>query len=86
MESFENKAESNTGNYLDFTDICLNRLGMQTQYAKRYALGLLGYGNLGEGLRFQTKKIGGETEIIGIHPDDIKEFIQRVQKLKGNKI
>ncbi len=64
--------------YVNFGDVSRKHLGIQCQYGSRYVDGvILGYPNLGEGLRFE-----GNTNLyhsLLIHEDDIEEFVARVK-------
>lgn len=73
--------------YLSFSDVCLDRLGLQAQYAFRFARGVDGYPNCGEGLRFQFRKgfhpDADYSSIKSIHKDDADEFVRCVNKARG---
>src|SRR5579864_7293286 len=65
--------------YISFGDVARNLMGKQCQYGSRYILGEPdSYPSLGQGLRFNgLDDPGGNYHTIGIHPQDIEEFIRR---------
>lgn len=71
--------------YISFGDVALNLLGRQSQYTSRYIDGKHGgYPNLGGGIRFiNLDEPSGNYHSIGIHPDDIEEFIRRFEAYKA---
>src|ERR1039457_6074934 len=63
--------------YIAFGDVALNLLDQQTQYASRYVDGVVQDSpNLGGDLRFNADT--RDYHSLGIHPEDIEEFIRRV--------
>jgi len=62
---------------VSFGDVSRNLLGKQNQYGSRFIDGSVpGYPKLGVGLRFSDLE-GPSYHDIGIHPDDIEEFVHR---------
>jgi hypothetical protein len=62
-----------------FSEVSSNLLGIEGQYGSKYITGELeDYPVLGRGLRFNGLGTSGHTHhAIGIHPDDIEEFVRR---------
>jgi len=67
--------------YIDFGEICRNKLNMQCQYGMYYIEGFGGYPDVSEGLRFIRNDNWHQ---IKIHKDDVDEFISRVNKFRGH--
>lgn len=64
--------------FISFGDVSRNILHQQCQYGSKYINGVVrGYPKLGEGLRFNGGE-GGDYHSIGIHPEDIEEFVRRM--------
>lgn len=61
-----------------------HRIGMQSQYVSRYLTGVGGEVMLGEGLRHTPPGSGGDYHAIMIHPDDLEEFIARVERHRAS--
>lgn len=64
--------------FISFGDVSRNILQQQCQYGSMYIDGVVrGYPKLGGGLRFNGGE-GGNYHSIGIHPEDIEEFVRRM--------
>ena len=64
--------------YINFGDVCRNRLSMQSQTGMYYFLGLADRPEMGNGLR-----IRGDWNFwhsVEIHKDDADEFVRRVKE------
>ncbi len=66
---------------INFGDVARHLLKQQAQYASRYIEGKHGSPKLGKGLRFSD--LESDYHSIGIHPDDIEEFIRRYESYRG---
>lgn len=70
--------------YVNFGDVSRNLLGMQCQYGSRYIHGEQeGFPALGKDLRFNGSDEPGDYHSIGIHPEDIEEFVHRYSAYKA---
>ena len=65
--------------YINFGDFARNTLGQQCQYASHYVTGIMGYENLGIGLRFKNVDTGDYHD-IKIHKDDAEIFEKRYRR------
>ena len=69
--------------YIDFGSVSSHFLDRQTQYGSEYIQGSpQGRPNLGIGLRFNGDLVDNYHS-IGIHPDDIDEFVRRYNAYLG---
>ena len=77
-------SEADNG-FIHFGDVANHLMeGDQTQYASRYVQGSTpGYPNLGNGLRFNGDV--RDYHSLGIHPEDIEEFVHRVYAYRAYK-
>ncbi len=71
--------------FIDFGGVSHQLMSKQSQYGSRYVDGTIeGYPNLGNGLRFQGDP--ADYHSLGIHPDDIDEFIRRYHTYQAFKL
>lgn len=69
--------------FVSFGDVSRNLLQKQSQYASFYIDGRAdGYPKLGAGLRFNGIE-DGNYHRIGIHPEDIDEFVRRIHAYRS---
>ena len=62
--------------HISFGDVCRNLIGQQAQYGSRYVdRNFVGKPYLGSGLRIVGNP--GDYHSLGIHPEDVDEFISR---------
>lgn len=78
------KYEIDEDGYVEFGDIALSEMEMQSQYASRYTDGTMkGYPNLGEGLRFKGSV--SDYHFMKIHNEDIEEFLRRFKEYRDKR-